>query len=145
MDSPALPTRTSVIPCLRYRDAPAVIDWLCAAFGFERQAVYPDDQGGIAHAQLRFGHGMVMLGSVGTTPTPWGLLMRQPDEIGGAETQSAYLVVADPDALHAQATAAGARILLEIQDQDYGGRGFTCADPEGHIWSFGSYDPWAPA
>ncbi len=145
MDSPALPTRTSVIPCLRYRDAPAVIDWLCAAFGFERQAVYPDDQGGIAHAQLRFGHGMVMLGSVGATPTPWGRLMRQPDEIGGAETQSAYLVVADPDALHAQATAAGAKILLEIQDQDYGGRGFTCADPEGHIWSFGSYDPWAPA
>lgn len=145
MDSPAHPTRASVIPCLRYRDAPAAIDWLCAAFGFERQAVYPDDQGGIAHAQLRFGNGMVMLGSVGKTPTPWGQLMRQPDEIGGAETQSAYLVVTDPDAVYAQAKAAGAKILLEIQDENYGGRGFTCADLEGHIWSFGSYDPWAPA
>ena len=144
MDSPAHPRHASVIPCLRYRDAPAAIDWLCTAFGFERQAVYPDDHGGIAHAQLRFGHGMVMLGSVGPTPTPWGRLMRQPDEIGGAETQSAYLVVSDPDAVYAQAKTAGAKILLEIRDEDYGGRGFTCADPEGHIWSFGSYDPWAP-
>ena len=85
---------------------------------------------------------MVMLGSVGKTPTPWGQLTRQPDEIGGAETQSAYLVVVDADAVYARAKAAGAKILIDIKDEDYGGRGFTCADPEGHIWNFGTYDPW---
>ncbi|KQP14970.1 VOC family protein [Pseudorhodoferax sp. Leaf267] len=142
--APARPTRATVIPCLRYRDAPAAIDWLCNTFGFERQAVYPDDDGGIAHAQLTLGSGMVMLGSVGKKPTPWGALIRQPDEIGGAETQSSYLVVRDPDAMYARAKAAGATILLDIKDEDYGGRGFTCADPEGHIWNFGSYDPWPP-
>ena len=41
------------------------------------------------------------------------------------------------------AQAAGAEIVIDIKDEDYGGRGFTCRDPEGHVWSFGSYDPWA--
>jgi uncharacterized glyoxalase superfamily protein PhnB len=56
-------TKATVIPCLRYRNAPA-IEWLCSAFGFERQAVYPNPDGTIAHAQLSFGNGMIMLGSV---------------------------------------------------------------------------------
>lgn len=132
----------SIIPCLRYRDAPAAIAWLCQAFGFEKHAVYPDEHGGIAHAQLTLGNGMVMLGSAGPAPTEWGKLMRQPAEISGAETQSPYVHVSDVDALYARAKAAGAKIVLDIKDEDYGGRGFTCTDPEGHIWSFGSYDPW---
>ena len=53
----------SIIPCLRYRNAPAAIEWLCQAFGFEKSAVYPGDNGTIAHAQLTFGNGMIMLGS----------------------------------------------------------------------------------
>ena len=130
-----------VIPCLRYRNAPAAIDWLCEVFGFERQAVYPNPDGSIAHAQLRLGEGMVMLGSV--TDSEWGRLIGQPDELGGVETQSAYLVVDDADAVHARARAAGAEIVIAIRDEDYGGRGFTCRDLEGHIWSFGNYDPWA--
>jgi uncharacterized glyoxalase superfamily protein PhnB len=69
-------------------------------------------------------------------------LIKQPDEIGSGETQSSYLVVADPDALYARAKAAGARIIVEIKDEDYGGRGFSCCDLEGHLWNFGSYDPW---
>jgi uncharacterized glyoxalase superfamily protein PhnB len=144
-NSPALPGRACVIPCMRYRDALAAIDWLCTTFGFERHAVHLDDKGQVAHAQLVFGNGMVMLGSVSDEPTPWGRLIRQPDEIGGAETQSAFLVVSDPDEVYARAKAAGAKILLEIKDEDYGARGFTCADPEGHIWNFGNYDPWASA
>ncbi len=52
-------------------------------------------------------------------------------------------MVADPDALFRSAQAAGAEIVIDIKDEDYGGRGFTCRDPEGHVWSFGSYDPWA--
>jgi uncharacterized glyoxalase superfamily protein PhnB len=144
MSSPAKTTRATVIPCLRYRNASAAIEWLCTAFGFNKQAVHANPDGTIAHAQLTFGNGMVMLGSVSTSvdESAWGQLIRQPDEIGGAETQSAYLIVADADAVHARAKAAGATILLEIKDEDYGGRGFTCRDPEGHVWSFGTYDPW---
>ena len=142
MTTPARNTRSTIIPCLRYRDAAAAIDWLCSAFGFEKQAVYPNPDGSIAHAQLSFGNGMIMLGSAKPVDTGWGALIRQPDEIGGAETQSAYLVVDDADALYARAKAAGAEIVLEIRDQDYGGRDFSCRDPEGHLWSFGTYDPW---
>jgi len=142
MPTPARNTRSTIIPCLRYRDAAAAIDWLCSAFGFEKQAVYPNPDGSIAHAQLSFGNGMIMLGSAKPVDTGWGALIRQPDEIGGAETQSAYLVVDDADALYARAKAAGAEIVLEIRDQDYGGRDFSCRDPEGHLWSFGTYDPW---
>ncbi len=134
-------TKATVIPCLRYRDAPAAIEWLCRAFGFEKHLVVPNQDGTIAHAQLSFGNGMVMLGSV--VESEFGRLMKQPDEIGGAETQTAYVIVSDADAIYAQAKAAGATIVMEIKDEDYGGRGFTCRDLEGHLWSFGTYDPWA--
>lgn len=142
MPTPAKSTKATIIPCLRYRNAPAAIDWLCATFGFEQQAVYPNPDGTIAHAQLSFGNGMIMLGSVSTAESEWGQLIKQPDEIGGAETQSAYLIVSDADAVYTRAKAAGAHILLDIKDEDYGGRGFTCSDLEGHIWNFGTYDPW---
>lgn len=138
-------TRTAkpnVIPCLRYRNAPRAIEWLCTAFGFEQHAVHSNPDGTIAHAQLTFGNGMVMLGSVSGKVSEWSRLIKQPDEIGGAETQSAYLIVADADAVYAKARAAGAEILLDIKDEVHGGRGFTCRDIEGHIWNFGTYDPW---
>jgi len=140
MSTTAKTTRATIVPCLRYRDAPAAIEWLCQAFGFEQQLVVPDGNGGIAHAQLSFGNGMVMLGSV--APTAYGELMKQPDEIGGGNTQSIYAIVQDADRLYDRARAAGAPIVLEIKDEDYGGRGFSCRDLEGHVWSFGTYDPW---
>lgn len=142
MPAPARKTTATVIPCLRYRDAPAAIDWLCKAFGFEKQAVYPNEDGTVAHAQLTFGNGMIMLGSVLNTETEWGQLIKQPDEIGGAETQSPYIIVNDADATYRQAKAAGARIVIDIKDEDYGGRGFSCYDLEGHLWNIGTYDPW---
>ena len=132
---------SSIIPAMRYRDAAAAIDWLCRAFGFERHLVVPGPAGSIAHAQLRLGSGMVMLGSI--RDNEWGRLIRQPDEIGGFETQSAYVVVPDPDAHHAQARREGARIVIEPHDEDHGGRGYGCRDLEGRLWYFGSYDPWA--
>ncbi len=133
-------TRATVIPCLRYRDAPGAIEWLCRAFGFEKQLVVPNEDGTIAHAQLSFGNGMIMLGSV--IDSEFGRLMRQPDEIGGGETQTAYVIVSDADAVYVQAKAAGATIVLDIKDEDYGGRGFSCRDLEGHLWTVGTYDPW---
>jgi uncharacterized glyoxalase superfamily protein PhnB len=142
MSSTAKNTRATVVPCLRYRDAPKAIEWLCSVFGFEKHLVVPNDDGSIAHAQLAFGNGMVMLGSVGKADTEYGQLTRQPDEIGGMETQSPYLVVADADAVYQRATAAGAKIEIAIKDEDYGGRGFSCRDLEGHLWNVGTYDPW---
>ncbi len=134
-------TRISMIPCLRYRDAPAAIEWLCRAFGFEQHAVYPDENNGIAHAQLSFGNGMVMLSSAGAADTEYGRLMTQPDDIGGAQTLTIYVVVEDADAAYETATAAGAKIVIDLRNEDYGGRGFSCRDLENHVWSFGTYDP----
>jgi uncharacterized glyoxalase superfamily protein PhnB len=140
-------TKANVIPCLRYRDAPAAIEWLCRVFGFEKHLVVPNKDGTIAHAQLSFGNGMIMLGSVleNDSDSEFGRWMKQPDEIGGGTTQSAYVVVIDADAVYASATAGGAKIAMAIRDEDYGGRGFSCLDLEGHLWSFGTYDPWDPA
>lgn len=131
---------STIIPCLRYRDALAAIDWLCRAFGFEKQAVYADG-GVVHHAQLVHGAGMIMLGSA-QNAGEWGRHIAQPEEIGGRETQSCCVVVADADAHYAIAKAAGAGIVIDIADQAYGGRGYLCRDPEGHLWWFGSYDPW---
>ncbi len=133
---------STVIPCLRYRNAPVAIDWLCNAFGFARHAVYADGDT-VHHAQLTFdGSGMIMLGSAGTA-SEWGERIVQPDDIGGRETQSCCVVVADIDSHYRHAKASGATIEIDIADQDYGGRGYACRDLEGHLWWFGSYDPWA--
>ncbi|MGD9856732.1 MAG: VOC family protein [Planctomycetaceae bacterium] len=140
MNSLAKQTRTTLIPCLRYRDAPAAIEWLCTAFGFERHLVVPGEGGTIAHAQLTFGNGMIMLGSV--VDTEFGQLMAQPDEIGGRETQCVCLIVSDVDAIAAQAKAAGAETVIDVRDEEYGGRSYSCRDLEGRLWFFGTYDPW---
>lgn len=134
-------TGSTLIPCLRYRDAPRAIDWLCAVFGFSRQLVIPGPDDTIAHAQLALGRGMIMLGSA-SNEGAYGPLVVQPEDIGGSETQTTYLVVADADAVYRRAVDAGATIVIDIVDEEYGGRGFTCRDLEQHIWSIGTYDPW---
>ena len=141
MPNHAKDTTATVIPGMRYRDAPAAIDWLCRAFGFEKGLVVPGPDGTIAHAQLKFGNGMIMLGSA--LDDEYGQLVKVPDELDGVVTQSTYLVVDDADAHYAGAVAAGAKIVFDIKDQDYGGRGYSCRDPEGHLWNVGTYDPWA--
>lgn len=143
MSADQLVDRSSVIPCLRYRDAVAAIEWLCDNFGFTKQLVVPNEDGTIAHAQLSLGRGMIMLGSVQQEENEYGKLVTQPDEIGGLETQSVYLVVDDADAVYEHAKKAGATIMMEIKDEDYGGRGFTCRDPQGHLWTVGTYNPWS--
>ncbi|MCX8073652.1 MAG: VOC family protein [Candidatus Binatia bacterium] len=137
-------TVATVIPCLRYRDVAAAISWLCAAFGFERHLVAEDEEGKIVHAQLRFGNGMVMLGPASDAHSDFNRFMKQPDQVGG-ETQAPYVVVNDADSLYARAQAAGAEIVIPLHDEAYGGRGFSCRDPEGHLWYFGTYDPWGEA
>lgn len=134
-------TRSTVIPGMRYRNAPAAIDWLCNVLGFEKQLVVPGEtDDSVLHAQLRLGGGMVMLGSV--SDNDFGLLMKQPDEIGGRETQCSYVLVDNADIVYEKVKASGAEIVMPIKDEEYGGRGFTCRDPEGHIWAVGTYNPW---
>jgi uncharacterized glyoxalase superfamily protein PhnB len=133
-------TRATVIPALRYRDAAAAVDFLCDAFGFDRHLVIAGDDGRIAHAELSFGSGMIMLGSH-PHEGPYGQWVQPPGEDRMA-TQGLYVIVTDVDAHYARALENGAEILLEPRDEDYGGRDYTCRDAEGHIWTFGSYDPW---
>lgn len=134
-------TTSNLIPCLQYRDVPAALDWLCRVFDFQRQRVVEDAQVGIIHAQLGFGSGMLMLGPV--SDSEYGRQVKMPDQVGGVSTQSIYVIVNSADALYSKAKAAGAEIVIELKDEDYGGRGFSCRDLEGHLWNFGTYDPWA--
>ena len=133
--------KSTIIPALRYRNAPAAIDWLCQVFGFARHAVYDGPDGTIGHAELTLGGGMIMLGS--TKDDEHSSKFASPDEIGGKETRSAYIVVADADEVYARAQAAGGVIVRPLQDTPYGSREFGVTDPEGHSWSVGTYDPWA--
>jgi uncharacterized glyoxalase superfamily protein PhnB len=133
-------TGTRLIPALRYRNVDQAIAWLCAAFGFEKREVVAGANGDVLFAYLTHGTDMMLVRSIGGSALDQ--LMMQPDEIGGAETQSCYLVVQDADRHCATAKAAGADILLDVDDDDHGGRGYSCRDLEGHVWSFGTYNPW---
>jgi uncharacterized glyoxalase superfamily protein PhnB len=127
------PSPQNIYPVLRYRDAQAAIAFLCEAFGFERHAVYESDDGAVEHAQLAHGSGMVMLSTE-----------RDEDDRGWGKHSGQgwnYVVVQDPDAHLASAKAAGAEIIRELEDQEYGSRDYSAKDPEGNIWSFGTYDP----
>jgi uncharacterized glyoxalase superfamily protein PhnB len=125
----------TVWPTLRARDARALIDFLTSAFGFVETAAY-EDGGVIQHAQLDWPQGGgIMLGDA-RTGTRWDA---QPG------TGACYVVTTDTDALHVRARAAGAEILEEPADRDYGSRDFIARDPEGNLWSFGTYRGAPPA
>lgn len=124
----------AVWPIFSFADARASAAFLVEAFGFEERAMYPreDDPSIIEHGELRWPlGGGVMFGSAGKDDTEFG---RRP--AGG---HAAYLVCAQPDELFARAVAAGAEVVLPLKDEDYGSRGFTVRDPEGNLWSFGTY------
>ena len=135
-------THSTVIPGMHYRNAADAIEWLCRVFGFEKHAVYTGPGNTIMHAELTLGSGMIMLGSVNEKMPE--RRMKLPAEVGGAQTRGVSLIVKDADAIYARAKEAGAAIVEDIESKPYGGRGFTCLDPEGHIWHVGTYDPWAP-
>ena len=125
-----------VIPCLRYGDAPAAIAWLKKAFGFTEAMVVPGPDGTIAHAQLAFGSGMIMLGSAQDD----ALALKSPCDLGG-NTQTIYVIVDNADAHYARAVLAGAEIVRDPEDTPYGSREYAARDPEGHLWNFGTYRP----
>lgn len=121
----------TVFPTLRYDDAGGAIDLLINAFGAERHAVYSEGDV-VQHAELSLGNGIVMFGSArDDAPATRG---------GGG---GIYVVVSDPEAHCAQARAAGAEIIREPFDTDYGSREYSTKDPEGNVWHFGTYQPFA--
>ena len=129
--------RPNIVPAIRYRDANAAVEFLKSAFGAAEQAVYRGDDGAIHHAELSLEGGLFMLGQYsgagwlgGESPQPL------------ASTVSLYVIVSDPDAHHARAKAAGANVVRELEDMDYGSREYSVRDPEGNLWSFGTYDPY---
>ena len=125
---------TAVWPSVKYDDARAALGFLAAAFGFEVTAVHPEEgTGPVRHAEVRWPlGGGVMLGTAGVGE---GEHATQPP----AGKQAIYVVTDDPDKLYARAVEAGATIAREMRDEDYGSRGFTARDPEGNLWSFGTY------
>jgi len=131
-----------LIPLLRYHDARAAIDFLTEAFGFEARVVVPgDDARTIVHAQLIRGDDMLMLATI-RSHGEFDERMKLPRDAGG-NTQGLFIVVEDADAHCARAAKSGARILIAPADWENGGRGYSCEDPEGHLWSFGTFDPWS--
>ncbi len=113
---------SSVFPFFGYDDAATAIEWLEQAFGFECGEVHRSN-GKVAHAELWYGPGGVMVGSGG----------------GSVGDDGVYVVVEDVDAHYARAKAAGAEIVRELHDTDYGSRDYLARDPEGRLWGFGTY------
>lgn len=132
---------STIMPTLRYRDTDAALQWLKDALGFSEHLVVRDDDGGIVHAELVLGGGMVMLGPVQSGE--YDSHLTEPSKIGNLETQAPYIVVPDANAQYDTVKSAGGEIVMDIEDKDYGGRGFGCRDPEGHFWSIGDFNPWA--
>lgn len=124
----------SVWPCVVYDDARAAITFLSEAFGFVPTIVVPDPERAevVHHAELLWPEGGgVMLGSSNRNESPFSQL-----PTGGS---SIYVVTDDPQAVYDRALTHGARLVQDMKDEDYGSTGFGVADPEGNLWSFGTY------
>jgi uncharacterized glyoxalase superfamily protein PhnB len=121
----------TLYPTMRFTDAPAAISFLENAFGFRRLHVYENPDGTVAHAELAFGPSILMLGS------------DRDDRLRGRKAGQGWMYVAvdDADAACERARAGGAEIVAEPYDTEYGSRDFTARDPEGNVWSFGTYRP----
>ena len=114
-----------------YRDPRAALDWLEKAFGFERSMVITDKDGRLAHSEMKFGDGYLMVGS------EWADFVASPASVGGKNTQSIHVQLQDGIDAHCErARAAGAVILMEPADQFYGDRTYRARDLEGHVWTF---------
>ncbi|MBZ9773174.1 VOC family protein [Mesorhizobium sp. CO1-1-8] len=133
-----MPTTTEaprLYPALRYKKAAKMIDWLGEAFGFSVRARYGEGDA-VHHAELVFGSSMIMLGTV--RDDDYGKMVGEPGSGGG---KSIYIAVDDADAAYAKARKASATIIQELTNRDYGSHEFICRDPEGNVWSFGTYWP----
>jgi PhnB protein len=117
-----------VTPYLLYEDVAGALDWLGRAFGFRESLRFQDDAGAITHAEMELDGGEIMLGHPGPD-------YRNPRRLGET-TQLVHVYVDDVDAHFEKAREAGAEIVSEPKDQEYGDRRYDAKDPEGHLWSF---------
>ena len=129
------PDRTPqrIVPYLSYADAPAAIEFLCKAFGFEETYRLEMGDGRIGHAELTLGGNVLMLASAYPE-----MGMQSPAELPAVHSQ-VQIDVDDVDAHHARARKAGATIAAEPEDQPYGDRSYRATDPEGHRWTFSTH------
>jgi uncharacterized glyoxalase superfamily protein PhnB len=124
--------RAPLISAICYRDPKAALKYLEAAFGFELVMLIEDDQGNLAHSEMRFGDAAIMVGN------EWSDDHKSPSSIGGKNTQTVHIQIKEGIDAHCErARAAGFEILMEPQDQFYGDRTYRARDPEGHIWTIG--------
>ncbi|WP_309604603.1 VOC family protein [Phenylobacterium sp.] len=122
--------RAPLMSAVCYLDPKAALTWLERAFGFEVSMLIEDDQGNVAHSEMRFGNAVVMIGN------EWSADHKSPKSIGGKNTQTVHIQIdTDVDAHRERARAAGAEILMAPETQFYGDRTYRCRDPEGHIWT----------
>jgi len=133
-----MPDAPCLYPCLRCRDADAMIRWLRDVLGFRERVAYRDKQGIVHHAELVLGSSILMLGQA--RDDAYG---RVAAPMEARRTDGVYVAVEDADALHAKVQEAGGEIVMPLADTDYGSRDFACRDPEGNLWSFGTYWPKA--
>ncbi len=135
----------AIIPCLHYEDAQGAIRFLCDALGFQRHAVYEreGDPSIVEHAELTINGQMVMLNTPDPSQPYYKLSGLSLPREGGLSI-TVHVAVDDVDGHAERARKHGAEILMEPEDKPYGGRGYALRDPGGYVWSFGSYDPFAP-
>lgn len=134
-----------LIPAMRYDDCDAAHAFLTQVLGLTEHVTYRDAQGKIAHCELSLGAGIMMFGpNQRETGSEFDAFMVPPSQTAGRATVSIYAVAPDVAARFARTLAAGAEILIPLRSEAYGGTSFTCRDPEGHVWTIGSYDPLAP-
>jgi uncharacterized glyoxalase superfamily protein PhnB len=131
---------SAIITTPAYRDPERAITFLVEAFGFEQHATYRDEEGALVHAELTLGGSMVMPATPGRGE--YGALLHTVAD-AGKPTSGCYVVVEDVRGHHERARDAGAEILTPPRTREHGGEEYLCRDLEGHLWTFGSYDPWS--
>ncbi|MBL3561006.1 VOC family protein [Rhodovulum sulfidophilum] len=129
-----------IIPAIRYRDPEAALLFLVGVLGLDEHAVRRDDDGAFLHAELRLGDGLVSIRGLAGQGRP-AAPPADPAGRAGPGSMTIYAVVPDPAHLHARVLESGAQIVAPLSGEGPGGSAFSVADPEGHVWTFGSYNP----
>jgi len=134
--------RSTFGPAVFYRDPRAALEWLEKAFGFETTLLITDGAGNVAHSEMSFGNGYIMVGGEWSGSIAWEdpamRNIKAPGSVGGTNTQSVHVQLTDGIDAHCErARAAGAKIIAAPETQPYGDRTYRALDPEGHMWTFG--------
>lgn len=131
----------SIIPYIGYNNAEIAIEWLSDAFGFQKHLVIKNEEGMVTHAELKSGNVMIMIGSQ-QMDNVYSSFTTHPGKINQLVTQAPYIVLENIEEHYTIAKAAKAIIAIDLKTKPHGGKSYSCYDIEGHLWNFGTYDPW---